>query len=176
MDNYLPMLVQRQIDETLMATLSAKERNRLEKFDVDKYTLLYTHLLSNDGTGDVSEKMRVLHEKAKLELAQEEKDREKLRAIHEATTSVEPEGHGESQVATSQIGTVERSGEYARIRYLNESGKRQSVEAGRAQGAPYPSLDPVLMTATPQHASMTTLPSSTVRPSVSQAPLSVEDP
>ena len=113
-----------------MATLSAKERNRLEKFDVDKYTLLYNHLLFNDGTGDVSEKMRTLHRRAKVELAQEEKDRKKLRAIHEATTAVEPDGHGESQVAISQVGTVEHSGEYAKIRYLNESGKRQSVEAG----------------------------------------------
>ena len=76
----------------------------------------------------------------------------------------------------SQIGTVQRSQEYAKIRYLNESGKRQSVETGTAQGAPYASLAPVLLTATPQHASMTTLPSSTVRPSVSQAAVSVEDP
>ena len=49
-----------------MATFSVKERNRLEAFDVDKYSLLYEHLLTNEGTGDVSEKMRTLHEKAGL--------------------------------------------------------------------------------------------------------------
>ena len=38
----------------------------------------------------------------------------------------------ESQIGTSQVGTMERSQEYAKIRYLNESGKRQSVETGTA--------------------------------------------
>lgn len=52
-----------------MATLSVKERNRLEAFEVDKYSFLYKHLLTNEGTGDVSERMRDLHERAKLDLA-----------------------------------------------------------------------------------------------------------
>ena len=65
-------------------------------------------------------------------LAQEEKDRKKLRAIHEATTIVEQDMQAESQIGTSQVGTMERSQEYAKIRYLNESGKRQSVETGTA--------------------------------------------
>ena len=40
-DKYMPLVVQRQIDDTLRSTFSGKERRRLELYDNEKHSLLY---------------------------------------------------------------------------------------------------------------------------------------
>jgi len=52
----------------LMSILGGKERRRLELYDSDKNSLLYAHLLDDDGTSDITEAMRLLHEKATEEI------------------------------------------------------------------------------------------------------------
>jgi hypothetical protein len=51
-----------------MSVLGGKERRRLELYDNDKNSLLYQLLLDDDGTGDIQEMMRKLHDKASLEI------------------------------------------------------------------------------------------------------------
>jgi len=51
-----------------MSILGGKERRRLELYDSDKNSLLYAHLLDDDGTSNIQELMRILHEKASDEI------------------------------------------------------------------------------------------------------------
>ena len=97
MDNYLehyvPLVIQRQLDETLLACFSSKERRRLEQYDIQKYVLLYQQLLvDTKGRGDIATKMRLLHESARLEIEKEEKRKKKHLAITEATIAVDKDG------------------------------------------------------------------------------------
>jgi len=86
-DKYLPIRTQAQVNETLRAVLSGKERRRLELYDNEKTSLLYQALLCDDGTGNIVELMRNLHKKASVEILEEER-RNKLRmAISEASNS-----------------------------------------------------------------------------------------
>jgi hypothetical protein len=68
LEKYMPIHVQTMINDTLMSTLSGRERRRLELYDSDKNSLLYQQLLADDGTGKVQELMRELHERASTEI------------------------------------------------------------------------------------------------------------
>ena len=85
MEKYVPLVVQRIVDETLRSTFSGKERRRLELYDAEKYALLYQFLLCDDGSGNISDQMRLLHERAVIEIELEEKRRKKQMAITEAS-------------------------------------------------------------------------------------------
>ena len=84
-EKYLPIHTQIQMTETLMSVLGGRERRRLELYDSDKNSLLYAHLLDDDGTGNVQEMMRLLHEKASDEIEKQEKAKKKAMAISEAS-------------------------------------------------------------------------------------------
>ena len=68
LDNYLekynPIRVQEFINETLRSVLDGKERRRLELYDSEKTAILYKNLVQDDGTGNIAELMRDLHERA----------------------------------------------------------------------------------------------------------------
>ena len=85
LEKYLPLVTQRIVDDTLRSTFSGKERRRLELYDAEKHTLLYQFLLCDDGSGHIADKMRLLHEKAVIEIELEEKRRKKQMAITEAS-------------------------------------------------------------------------------------------
>ena len=84
LEKYLPIRTQSQLNDTLRSVLSGKERRRLELYDNEKNSLLYRNLLTDDGSGEIAELMRVLHAKASKEI--EESDKRKIRqmAIEEA--------------------------------------------------------------------------------------------
>lgn len=84
-EKYLPIHTQIQMTETLMSVLGGRERRRLELYDSDKNSLLYAHLLDDDGTGNVQEMMRLLHEKASDEIEKQEKAKKKAMAISDAS-------------------------------------------------------------------------------------------
>lgn len=96
-DKYLPIRTQALINETLRATLSGKERRRLELYDNDKNSLLYQALLCDDGTGNVLEQMRLLHAKASAEITEEERRKKRRLAITEASASQSLAGNEEAQ-------------------------------------------------------------------------------
>lgn len=68
LEKYLPIHIQSQIHETLMSILGGRERRRLELYDQNKNSIMYQNLLVDDGSGNIQEKMRALHEKASDEL------------------------------------------------------------------------------------------------------------
>lgn len=68
-----------------MSVLGGRERRRLELYDSDKNSLLYAHLLDDDGTGNVQELMRILHDKASEEIEKQEKAKKKAMAVSEAS-------------------------------------------------------------------------------------------
>ena len=68
MEKYNPIHVQSQINDTLMSILGGRERRRLELYDNDKNSLLYSNLLDDNGLGDISIAMRALHDKAAMEI------------------------------------------------------------------------------------------------------------
>jgi ElaB/YqjD/DUF883 family membrane-anchored ribosome-binding protein len=84
-EKYLPIHTQIQMTETLMSVLGGRERRRLELYDSDKNSLLYAHLLDDDGTGNVQELMRILHDKASEEIEKQEKAKKKAMAVSEAS-------------------------------------------------------------------------------------------
>lgn len=144
LDKYVPLVIQRQIDETLFSCFSSKERRRLEQYAIGKYVLLYQGLLVEHGKGDTAIKMRILHESARLEIEKEEKRKKKHLAITEATITVAKPGEG-----ISEIGTIERSKDYEKMNYLNAASKKRGSGVEVAPGDPYASLAPVLGTQTP---------------------------
>ena len=86
-EKYLPIRTQGLINETLRSVLSGKERRRLELYDNEKNGLLYQQLLCDDGSGNVAGLMRQLHEKASIEIEEEDKRRKRRLAITEASAS-----------------------------------------------------------------------------------------
>ena len=86
-EKYLPIRTQSLINETLRSVLSGKERRRLELYDNEKNGLLYQQLLCDDGGGNVAGLMRQLHEKASIEIEEEDKRRKRRLAITEASQS-----------------------------------------------------------------------------------------
>ena len=88
-EKYLPIRTQGLINETLRSVLSGKERRRLELYDNEKNGLLYQQLLCDDGTGNVAGLMRKLHEKASIEIEEEDKRRKRRLAITEASQSAD---------------------------------------------------------------------------------------
>ena len=83
----MPIRTQGLINETLRSVLSGKERRRLELYDNEKNSILYQYLLVDDGRGNVSEIMRELHEKASLDIEEEDRRKKHRLAITEASVS-----------------------------------------------------------------------------------------
>ena len=61
LEKYLPIRSHSLINETLRSILGGKERRRLELYDNEKNSLLYQHLLCDDGGGNIAGLMRELH-------------------------------------------------------------------------------------------------------------------
>ena len=102
-ERFLPLIVQRQIDDTLRSTFSGKERRRLELYDVEKHSLLYHLLLCDDGQGgNLQEAMRTLHSVAVGELEAEDRRKKKQMAITEASHS------GDEVHQNTSVGTIEK--------------------------------------------------------------------
>ena len=55
-----------------MSILGGRERRRLELYDQNKNSIMYQNLLVDDGSGNLIEKMRELHEQAADELQKQE--------------------------------------------------------------------------------------------------------
>ena len=89
------------INETLRSVLGGKERRRLELYDNEKNSILYQYLLVDDGKGNVSEIMRQLHEKASLEIEEEDRRKKHRLAITEASLSKEMVPDGQPSVIGS---------------------------------------------------------------------------
>jgi hypothetical protein len=70
-----------------MSVLGGRERRRLELYDNDKNSLLYQLLLDDDGTGDIQEMMRKLHDKASNEIEKQDKAMKRKIAISDAIKS-----------------------------------------------------------------------------------------
>lgn len=87
LEKYLPIRTQSLINETLRSILGGKERRRLELYDNEKNAILYQQLLSDDGGGAIAGLMRDLHEKASIEIEEEDKRRKRRLAITEASNS-----------------------------------------------------------------------------------------
>ena len=87
LEKYLPIRTQGLINETLRSVLGGKERRRLELYDNEKNGLLYQQLLCDDGGGNIAGLMRELHEKASVEIEEEDKRRKRRLAITEASQS-----------------------------------------------------------------------------------------
>ena len=87
LEKYLPIRTQGLINETLRSVLGGKERRRLELYDNEKNSLLYQQLLCDDGGGNIAGLMRDLHEKASIEIEEEDKRRKRKLAITEASQS-----------------------------------------------------------------------------------------
>ncbi len=87
LEKYLPIRTQGLINETLRSVLGGKERRRLELYDNEKNAILYQQLLSDDGSGNIAGLMRELHEKASIEIEEEDKRRKRRLAITEASNS-----------------------------------------------------------------------------------------
>ena len=87
LEKYLPIRTQGLINETLRSILGGKERRRLELYDNEKNSLLYQQLLCDDGGGNIAGLMRELHEKASVEIEEEDKRRKRRLAITEASQS-----------------------------------------------------------------------------------------
>ena len=95
LEKYLPIRTQALINETLRSVLSGKERRRLELYDNEKNSILYQYLLVDDGRGNVSEIMRELHERASIEIEEEDRRKKHRMAITEASMSKEEVPNGQ---------------------------------------------------------------------------------
>ena len=80
----MPIRLQSQVNETLRSVLGGKERRRLELYDNEKNSLLYEALLTDDGSGEIAEHMRKLHQKASREIEEADMRMKRQMAIAEA--------------------------------------------------------------------------------------------
>ena len=101
LEKYLPIRTQGLINETLRSVLGGKERRRLELYDNEKNSILYQYLLVDDGQGNVSEIMRDLHEKASLEIEEEDRRKKHRLAITEASLSKDEIPGGQASLVGS---------------------------------------------------------------------------
>jgi len=65
LEKYQPLRTQYIITETLEAVIGSKERRRLEKYDQEKFGLLYKVILEDSNLPDIMRLITQLNEKAK---------------------------------------------------------------------------------------------------------------
>ena len=67
--------------------MNTRERKRLEYYDVEKMGLLYKIVLEDSGYGNIQRLIIQLNEKAKRDVEEDEKKRNRRHAISEAAGS-----------------------------------------------------------------------------------------
>lgn len=88
----------------MRSVLGGKERRRLELYDNEKNSILYQQLLSDDGNGNIAGLMRTLHEKASIEIEEEDKRRKRRLAITEASASQDAlQNDGQGSIGSIQM-------------------------------------------------------------------------